>query len=244
VASSKGDDNLKYTIMGFKQKKLLELGLKTDDALLLSVIKDIYASPTMESKIFNGEKYIWINYTWLLNQIPIIGSKRNTKRRIEKFEEFGLLDRELEHSKNGTKGNFAYIRPTAKMFELQDYTPYDKMSQGLGQNVLRVGSNCPNKDTSIIDTPIKDNKPQNSGVFIQELRMRLQQKNLTVDPQKVLAEAKGIETAIQYIEWYGDKGPGYLMAAIKGQYGEPVVKKEKTKEGTIGAGSLRAPVWG
>jgi hypothetical protein len=58
--------------------------------------------------------------------------------------------------------------------------------------------------------------------------MRLQQKNLTVDPQKVLAEAKGIETAIQYIEWYGDKGPGYLMAAIKGQYGEPVKTVDKT----------------
>jgi hypothetical protein len=67
-----------------------------------------------------------------------------------------------------------------------------------------------------------------SSVFLQELSMKLRQKNLSVDPQKLLTAAKDVKTAIQYIDWYADKGPGYLISAIKGAYGEPAKIEDKT----------------
>ena len=149
---------MKYTVLGFQQQKLLEEELKVDDALILRTIKDMYSSASMEFIIEDKQKYMWINYSYLAAQIPIAGSKRTLMRRITTYEEKGLLDRKLKHEKGKSRGNFSYIAPTKKLDSLEDYTPYDKLSQGLCQNDIRVMSKRHNKDSSIRDTSIKDNK--------------------------------------------------------------------------------------
>jgi len=158
---------LKYTILGFQQEKLIENKLSIEDAFILRTIKDMYSSATMEFKDFDGIKYMWINYTYLLEQIPIVGSKRNLKRKIELYGKEFLLLRELEKVRKGQRGNFSYISPTAKLDGLQDYdlmtktpNPMDKNAPPLGQNRPRVRTESPNKDTSISDTSIKDTKKQ------------------------------------------------------------------------------------
>jgi len=156
---------MKYTLYGFQQSKLIENKLTNDDALILRLVKDMFSTAGMEFKDFDGTKYMWVNYTFFLNQIPIIGSKRNLMRRIEYFGKEFLLLRKLQNTKNGKKGSFSYIAPTKKLDELQDYDlvtnsheGYDKMSQGVGQNVIEGVTKCHNKDTSIKDASIKDNK--------------------------------------------------------------------------------------
>ena len=47
---------MKYTIHGFQQEKLLEFNLDNDDALILSVIKDMYSSASIEFQIIDGER--------------------------------------------------------------------------------------------------------------------------------------------------------------------------------------------
>ncbi|MDQ0150700.1 conserved phage C-terminal domain-containing protein [Eubacterium multiforme] len=143
---------MKYTILGFQQEKLLEFGLDTNDALILSTIRDMYSSKSVEYKIINNDRFIWINQSYLLNQIPIIGVKRNLKRKLKQYEELGLIEKKMEYKKGELKGKFSYINLTNKFDVLTEYLPWDKMSQGLGQNVPRVGTKCPNKDSSIKDT--------------------------------------------------------------------------------------------
>jgi len=155
---------MKYTILGFQQEKLIENGFKTDDALILRVIKDMYSSASMEFKDFDGTKYMWVNYSYFLKQIPIIGSKSNLMAKIKKYSEKYLLLRKLEYYKNEVKGSYAYISPTKELDKLQDYDyiqdldrRYTNTGHPLSKENIPPIQNLDNKDTSIKDTSIKDN---------------------------------------------------------------------------------------
>lgn len=143
---------MKYTVHGLQQEKLIEMGLDNDDALILSVIKEMYSSKKMEYQIIDGERFIWIDQGHLLEQIPIIGAQRSLKRRLKKLDEMKIIERRVVFEKDGVKGKFSYINITSKLDYLSEYIPWDKMSQGLGQSVPRVGTKCPNKDTPISDS--------------------------------------------------------------------------------------------
>ncbi|EOU2100377.1 hypothetical protein C0L85_03910 [Clostridium perfringens] len=143
---------MKYTIHGFSQKRLVEAGLDNDDALILSVIKDMYSSKNMQFQIIDGERFIWIDQGYLFSQIPIIGSQRKLQRKLKALCDENYLERRLLFEKDSVKGKFSYINITKKLDSLSEYLPYDKMSQGLRQSGIRVTTECRNKDSSIRDT--------------------------------------------------------------------------------------------
>ena len=143
---------MKYTVHGLQQEKLIEMGLDNDDALILSVIKEMYSSKKMEYQIIDGERFIWIDQGYLIDQIPIIGTQRKLQRKLKYLCENGFLERKLFYEKSGIKGKFSYVNITSKLDELNEYTPYDKMSQGLRQNSVRVTTERRNKDTPISDS--------------------------------------------------------------------------------------------
>lgn len=143
---------MKYTIHGLSQSKLIEAGLDNDDALILSVIKDMYSSKNMQFQIIDGERFIWIDQGYLFSQIPIIGSQRKLQRKLKVLCDENYLERRLLFEKDSVKGKFSYINITKKLDLLSEYLPYDKMSQGLRQSGIRVTTECRNKDSSIRDT--------------------------------------------------------------------------------------------
>ncbi len=143
---------MKYTIHGLSQSKLIEAGLDNDDALILSVIKDMYSSKNMQFQIIDGERFIWIDQGYLFSQIPIIGSQRKLQRKLKALCDENYLERRLLFEKDSVKGKFSYINITKKLDSLSEYLPYDKMSQGLRQSGIRVTTECRNKDSSIRDT--------------------------------------------------------------------------------------------
>ena len=97
---------LKYNILGFKQEKLIENNLSTEDALILRTIKDMYSSSGMEFITENNVRYMWMNYTYLLRQLPIVGSKRNLMRRIEFYGKELFFFFFLKKEKRGINGDF------------------------------------------------------------------------------------------------------------------------------------------
>lgn len=143
---------MKYTIHGLSQSKLIEAGLDNDDALILSVIKDMYSSKNMQFQIIDGERFIWIDQGYLFSQILIIGSQRKLQRKLKALCDENYLERRLLFEKDSVKGKFSYINITKKLDSLSEYLPYDKMSQGLRQSGIRVTTECRNKDSSIRDT--------------------------------------------------------------------------------------------
>ena len=211
---------MKYTIMGFQQEKLLKLGLKTDDALVLNCIKDMYASPSMEFKDFDGVRYMWINYTWLLKQIPIIGSKSNLTKKIKKYSDEDLLLRVQEFEKKGVKGSFAYISPTKKLFELQDFTPYVNFTEGVSKKNLEGAEILLNKDTSIKDTSIKDDRSISTGLFLNSLKQQFNIAMLgAVDQTNIINWCKELDFNPK--EEY-DKST-YLQGKVEG-YTKPTIR--------------------
>ena len=115
---------MKYTINGYSQEKLLKNNLDLSDSLILRVLADIYSSNSkkIEYKIMNNDKYMWISYGYLFEQIPVIGSERTLVRKIDNLIEKGMLKKELVTSKKGIKGRFLYISFGEKYFELTEYS--------------------------------------------------------------------------------------------------------------------------
>lgn len=173
-------ENMKYTINGYSQEKLLKNNLDLSDSIILRVLADIYSSngKKIEYKIINNDKYMWISYGYLFEQIPIIGSERTLVRKIDSLIEKGMLKKELVTSKKGIKGRFLYISFGEKYFELTEYSnntkeeikaketentkcqiDTDQMTKCHEPNDKLTShqmTKCHNKDSSINDPSIKD----------------------------------------------------------------------------------------
>ena len=173
---------MKYTINGYSQEKLLKNNLDLSDSLILRVLADIYSSngKKIEYKIMNNDKYMWISYGYLFEQIPVIGSERTLVRKIDNLIEKGMLKKELVTSKKGIKGRFLYISFGEKYFELTEYSNNTKETEERkdeAENIkCQIDTNqmtkchepndkltshqmtkCHNKDSSIDNTSINNN---------------------------------------------------------------------------------------
>ena len=161
---------LKFTIHGFQQQKLMEIGLDNNDALVMSVIKDMYASASIESLMIEDERYIWVNQTQLREFVPIIGSLRTIQRVFEKLRKAKVFDTQVIHEKKGIKGTFYFIKPTQLFDDLTEYVvdvniplPSEgttKCHRGVRQNDVEGSdkmaeggtTKCRNKDSSTNDS--------------------------------------------------------------------------------------------
>lgn len=107
---------MKYTIEGFRQDKLVEMGFDSADACLLRYILDFYNTGKMAKVIDNGKEYFWLNYQAVIDSMPILGlkSKDSLYRRMKKMVECGLL----EHFTKKQAGTFSCYKFTNKLEEL------------------------------------------------------------------------------------------------------------------------------
>ncbi|MGG5460815.1 hypothetical protein [Clostridium sp. B9] len=160
---------MKYTVHGLQQDKLLEMGLDNDDALILAVIKEMYASKKMEYQIIDGERFIWIDQGYLLEYIPIIGTRRKLQSRLKKLCEKGIIERRLLNIKNGTKGSFSYINITANLDDLSEYDTLRKNCTPLRKKSVTPTKKLHNKDTPISDSINNISKDILSSTSVQRV---------------------------------------------------------------------------
>ena len=114
---------MKYSINGYSQERLVKNELDLIDSLILRVLSDIYSSNSkkIDYKIIKNDKYMWISYGYLFEQIPIVGSERTLMRKIDKLIEKKMLKKELITSKKGVKGRYLYISFGENYLELTEY---------------------------------------------------------------------------------------------------------------------------
>ena len=103
---------MKYTIEGYSQERAIELGLNLDDLIILRWIQDFY--PLMSKKIIDNEEFAWINYSSLLEDLPILSfkNKHSLMRKLEKLKKAGLLKRKCVRNNEGV---YSYIILTNKI---------------------------------------------------------------------------------------------------------------------------------
>lgn len=81
------------------------------DAIIISYIINWKKSGNAETRFFEGEEYIWIDYKNLLLQLPILNiGYEALKDRLEKLYSIGIFDRKVFYRSNRSKATF-YLVP-------------------------------------------------------------------------------------------------------------------------------------
>lgn len=145
---------MRKTILGFKQDKLVELGLSMDETLILKHIEDFINSGKTETIYDEKDKtlYHWIYYEKLLQDLPILditpesisriircnlgeepeGYKEklatlteNGKRKAKSRKYLGLVKNKTV--KNNIYGSRSYLAFTSKFYDLKEdlFDEYD-----------------------------------------------------------------------------------------------------------------------
>jgi len=112
---------MKYNILGFNQKKLIDNKLDVNDALILRTIKDMYSSSRMEFVSIDDKRYMWLNLKYFTEQILIVGNKRKIQSRLTVLHDKGFIEKKLLHEYKGTKGTYLFIRILPVLDNLEDY---------------------------------------------------------------------------------------------------------------------------
>ncbi|MBU3185633.1 hypothetical protein [Clostridium estertheticum] len=99
---------MKYTVQGFSQNKIVELGLDVVDTMLLRYFIDFKDSGSMSKEIFEGETYYWINYKNVIKELPILKLNKadSIYRRFKKMADVNIL----EHKTKKEKGTFSFYK--------------------------------------------------------------------------------------------------------------------------------------
>lgn len=97
---------MKYNILGFYQPRAVELGLDSNDLLVLRWFVDYAGTNKMRTILMDNRMYYWVNYAIVLEELPILKISKQTLAK----KHFGNLVKAnvLEHKFVKEGGSFSY----------------------------------------------------------------------------------------------------------------------------------------
>ena len=119
---------MKYTIMGFSQKAACEFNLDLIDLVILRWFVDFKDSGKMKVKIMQGDKYYWVSYKSIVQDIPVLNIQKDAVyRRLRKLCQAGVLKKRTVFE-FGTFSYFALDKNYKKLinFNSKAYRPANK----------------------------------------------------------------------------------------------------------------------
>lgn len=160
---------MRFTVHGFKQDKLIELGLDNDDALILRYFIDFRDTESMRAEVIEGETYYWIKYEAVIEAIPIIKLKKKDSlyRKLKNMVSIGVL----KHKTIKSNGTYSYFGIGKRYYELINEAIGNK-SEGYGNksvggtevNPEGYGNKSVPNNSSIIYSSIKDNNTSSDEI--------------------------------------------------------------------------------
>lgn len=162
---------MKYNICGYSQAVLLKYNLDCNDAVLLRTVMDIYTSSSdkIDYIIRENDKFMWLTYGYISEQLQLLGSVRTVQRKIDNFIDKKILKKVILNSKNKRAGKYMYLAPgeNYSVFENKNTEEKNQMTnaphqvtkchKGHDKVSLDPMTSCQVKDSSIIDSSIGDN---------------------------------------------------------------------------------------
>jgi hypothetical protein len=156
---------VKYTILCFNQEKALELGFDVEDLLIIRWFVDFYSSSKMIKMNVGDKTYAWVNYSRVIEDIPILNMKKDTlSRRMKKICETGIM----EHETLKQGGTFSLYKLTDKYDQListdkktegtdKKTEGTEKIPEGYGKNSQPVTDKNPEQNINLLNNnSIKD----------------------------------------------------------------------------------------
>lgn len=185
---------MKYTIEGFSQEYVSTLRdeknrIDCTDLVILRWFVDFQATGRMEFVDIGRDRFFWVNYKALLDDMPILSiSKRALYDRLQKMVKFGLL----KHHHHKTGGNFSYYctgpnysNLLASPYEENFATFGSKLPNLMKQTSEPFGSKLPNKDPSTTDPSSKYEEKRKRFIppSVDEVRAYCQERKNRIDPE-------------------------------------------------------------
>jgi hypothetical protein len=145
---------LKYTIEGFSQEKMVALGMDAIDAVVLRWIVDFTHTGKMKMKTEGDRTFYWIQYGTLIKELPILKiEKQALAGRLKKMVTSGILTH--KHVLEG--GSYSYFGFGDKYETLISGQPlYTQIETPLYQDIDPLYTGISNKDSSSIDSSTTD----------------------------------------------------------------------------------------
>ncbi|MEG0308772.1 MAG: conserved phage C-terminal domain-containing protein [Clostridium sp.] len=161
---------MKYTIMGFSQQGLVELGLDVIDATILRYFIDFKDAKGMKIEVVEGKVYYWIRYDGVINQLPILNMKKCTvQSRFFKLRDAGVLTHYVKRE-GGTYSYFGLGEKYSKL--IYGTSTAEKKSQEVHQNyVERCENEVEDNQAQRLDVKGENNKWDSYGVQSEDSKM-------------------------------------------------------------------------
>ena len=103
---------MRTSILGFNQSKAIELGLTTNDLLLLQYIMYANSEPTMKHIVEDEVAYVWLQHNKIQEDLPILNITEGTlKNKLSEFKNKGLIASKIVSNTTG-RGSRAYYTIT------------------------------------------------------------------------------------------------------------------------------------
>ncbi|GAB6168266.1 hypothetical protein JCM1393_07260 [Clostridium carnis] len=96
---------MKFNILGFNQEELIKMDMDTSDVLILRYLVDFIDSGSMITEKVKEDIFYWIDYSSLIENLPILGLKKDgVYRRLKKMVNKGVL----KHYTKKVGGTFSF----------------------------------------------------------------------------------------------------------------------------------------
>ena len=95
---------MRKTIFGFNQQKAVQLGLTTDDLLLLNYIEFAQNSHKMLHKEVDGISYVYLSHKHIREDLPILSWSEGTlKNRVLRLKQLNIIASVCDKNGSGTR---------------------------------------------------------------------------------------------------------------------------------------------
>jgi hypothetical protein len=185
-----------YTVCGFNQRLLVELGLDIVDAHILRWFVDFYNTGKMKKVIVKTKagkplEYVWLKYSAIANSLPIlkVNDPHNIAKRLNKMCDCGIMVKEVlrrpldAYTKKGTYTCFRIIPgPLQALLEKPDVP--------LPSHVLNVTpAELDNLLTPVIEPTSRTEETGQAGLFDNA-------QEITELESSVIEETTGLESSV------------------------------------------------
>lgn len=146
---------MKFTVMGFSQKRLVELDLDLTDAMILRWIVDFFSTKKIRKFVVGDECFFWLDYKHLLSDLPVLSMKKDTLyRRLKKMVDAGLIEHHCERTGGG---NFSCYRFVPDVYG--SLVGSDQEGGGTENNPHRVRNEIRNMNPSTSESFLNPHNP-------------------------------------------------------------------------------------
>ena len=149
---------MQFSFLGFSTEKIMEFKLDVKDIVILKYFNDFRNTGKMSYEIVKGEKYYWISYQNIENELPFLGlAKRAIMARMLKMKKFGIL----KHYTKKDGGTFSYYalgeRFNELLFTYPDKDRFNEKNNSNKDSMIKNDNDINQNHTS----KYKDNKDTN-----------------------------------------------------------------------------------